>query len=162
MSQELMEKFFSDLKCQKRHLLRQRRGEPKEPWDKFYEYLMLNSTILPNTPNWEASALFAMIQLAFDGTTGGKPVTINPYLAHNLAACCCVALQYDKKDKIPWDTSEHDGIIERTYTGFAHTVIDAIQQEEIREMEGKVYFGYLHIPQWFVTWAKEKAVRWYS
>lgn len=144
----------------KRRLVRQRRGDPKGPWDRFYEFLVVeSSTVLPDTPNWEANAMFEMIKMAFDGSGTDKPVTINPYLIHNLAACCSVSLLYNKNKKIPWDTNEHDDILGRTYTGFAHTVIGAAQRYELQEMNGKLHFGGLAIPRWFSSWALSQAAK---
>lgn len=141
----------------KRKLFRDCHGEPKGPWDQFREYLVVEaSTASPNVPNWEERALFRMIQHAFDGSGGGKSICVSPYLLHNLAVCAWVALEYDKKVRIPWH--DNDDVFNRTYTGFAKTIIVAIKKGELTKHEGNFYFGGLKIPEWFVAWSHAEAV----
>ncbi len=142
-----------------RRVFRKKHGTPEDPWHRFYEYLVVDcSTTMPGRANWEALALFEMIQYCFDGSGRGGAVKVSPYLLHNLSACCCVALDYNKTENIPWDTNEHDAILERTYNGFAETVTRAIKKGETRTVDGKVLYGHLKIPDWFVVWAKSKKV----
>lgn len=141
----------------KRTLLRKRRGNPTNEWERFYEYLVADySTELPNTPNWEAASLFGVIIGTFDGSGTNSPVQVSPYMLHNLAACASVALRNEKDKRIDW--SDHCEILQRTYTGFAHTIIRAIKEKRTEESAGKIFFGGLIIPDWFFIWARDKAV----
>lgn len=138
----------------KRRLFREKYGIPGDSWKKFREYLMVEAIPShPDSPNHEARSLFDAIQLSFDGScAGGDLVAVDPYLLHNLAACARVALGYDTGVEIHWN--DHDSILNRTFNGFAHTVIRAIQEGRIKEIEGKVHLGGLLIPDYFVVMAK--------
>jgi hypothetical protein len=144
---------MSKMQEKKRRLFRVQHGTPLEAWGKFWEYLVVEASIVgTQCPNWQAQALFEMIQLAFDGSgAGGKGVQIDPYLIHNLAACATLACRTKSKERIPWE--DHDDILNRTFSGFAWTVISAILNRKTIIIEHKVYLGGLLIPEWFVTHA---------
>lgn len=99
-------------------------------------------------PNGEAEALFNVVQQMFDGNEG--QVIIDSGLLHNLAACAVVALKYDSKKQIPFDDGIHDHIINRLFNRLLTTLYEAIRERRTKERGGKTYYGFFHIPDWYV------------
>src|SRR5579872_4280096 len=106
-------------------------------------------------PNREAMAIFAAIQHCFDGASG-EEVVVNSYLLHNLAACACVALEYNRDVTIPWHKGDHDYVVLRAFNGFTHTLIETIRESrcDIRQ-DGSCRLNSFTIPAWFVIRAKQ-------
>ncbi len=110
--------------------------------------------------NGEARALFRAIQAAMTkGGLIGDELTLDSYLVSNLAACAIVALAYDEEEVIPWERSDHDFVLTRTFNGFIRSLVTITRARATHpkfwreDREGNCYIGLLELPKWFPAWA---------
>lgn len=111
-------------------------------------------------PNLEVRALFDAIQAAFTSTTNKRFTdyrwVTDPEMVAMLAACAWVALEYNREQEIPLDSSDHDYIGLRLLRYFMYTLAAGVRAGATwRDGEGKTHFGCFRLPDWFVDWARE-------
>ena len=115
---------------------------------RFWEYLV--DMYQKKGQNQNIETIFAAIQDAFDGSNMGEPVTVDPYLIHNLAACASATLMYDKNENMPLDTGMHDYILVRTLRGFISSLRMNLDNGNLKKNnDGSFYSNAFDLPQWF-------------
>ena len=118
--------------------------------ERFLEELS-NRSYLSDRPNYQAHVVLNTIQEAFApaGNCRKSTVTVTPELVHYLACCSWVALEYNKKEVVPYD--EHDSVLTKALRSFMDTLEEAIRHGNFWMREGgEPYFGAFHIPEWFM------------
>lgn len=115
---------------------------------RFWEYLV--NQYQKKGKNGNVATIFAAIQDAFDGSNMGKPVSIDPYLIHNLAACSSASLMYNKDDELPLDTGMHDYVLIRTLRGFINSLQMNLKNGNLHQNnDGSFSSNAFDLPKWF-------------